>query len=191
MFNESPHTASCLLHMEGAINWYDRVNAVNYQLRFTWSYHLVLLSLVELLHSHNKSCHDSYGEQKLTSPMTRMETIFPLALVHTHAHPGHPERAWTEHTAIICSHLFWNQLAPAGIFPLVHWLEGISVVSLKRLEMTTEAGPGEPVFISLMTSGDFTEWQMTDSTSSIGRVLPPHQVGDCSFCNDCVRACTK
>lgn len=56
----------------------------------------------------------------------------------------------------------------------MQWLEGISVVSLKRLEMTTEAGPGEPAFVSLMTSGDFTGWQMTHSTSSIRRVLPPH-----------------
>lgn len=134
--------------------------------------HNIFLSLVVLLHSHGKSCHDSSGGQKLPSPMTGKETLFPCPYTHT-CTPRHVQRARPEHTAVIRSHLFWNQLEPAGIFPPVHWLEGISVVSLKRLEMTTEAGPGEPAFVSLMTSGDFTGWQMTDLTSSVCRVLPP------------------
>lgn len=132
---------SCLLDTEGPINWYDTVNAVNYQTWFTWSYHFILLSLVELLHSHDKSCHDSSGGQKLPSTMTGKATLLPP-----------------------CPY--------AGIFPPVPWLKGISVVSLNRLEMTTETGLKS--LILLMTIGDFLGWQMTDLSSSTHRVLPPH-----------------
>lgn len=87
-FNESPHTASHLLYMERARNWYDRVNAVNYQQWLTWSCHLALLSLAELLHNHNKCCHASYKGQKLPRPMSGKETLFHLALKHARAHLG-------------------------------------------------------------------------------------------------------
>lgn len=104
----------------------------------------------------------------------------------------HTQRARPEHTIVIRSHLFWNQLAPAGIFPPVHWLEGISVVSLKRLEMTTEAGPGEPRVH--FTNDKWGFYRVTDDWFDQLNSQGPSttcQVGDCSFCNDCVHACTQ
>jgi len=68
-------------------------------------------------------------------------------------------------------------LKPTGAsrdFPSCAPAGGYFCSLIKKIRDDHRGSPGELVFTSLMTSRDFRGWQMTDSTSSIRRVLPPH-----------------
>lgn len=176
--------------MEGARNWYDRVNAVNYQLQFTWSYRFVLLSLAVLLHSHNKSCHGSSGGQKLLSPVTGKETLFPLALMHTRAHPG----THREHSRAHCCNPLSFILKPTGTsrdFPPCAVAGGYFCSLIKKIR---DDHRGRPRWACIRFTND--KWGFyrvaDDSFNQLNSQGPSTtcQVGDCIFCNDCVRVCT-
>lgn len=185
-FNKPLHTASCLLHTEEARNWYDRVNAVNYQLWFTWLYHFVLLvwqcyytvtiNLVMILPEDRNYRVPSQG-RKPFSPL-------PLCThVHTQAHT---ESAAGAYHRTLLSFI----LKPTGAsrdFPPCALAGGYFCSLIKKIR---DDHRGRPRWACVrLTNDKWRFYRVADDWFDQLKSQGPSttcQVGDCSFCNNCV-----